>query len=171
MQPAESLLGSEKRGFQPGSFCTPIPGVHLDTGIFFNVVVGVGHDAGIWWAEARAAAQHPAVHRTGPHDKRPGRMSLVLKLRNPALGRLRTPKPPAFPAMLGTHRPSFCCKDKNFATLSRKPDCLRASGKFLLTTDRAPQLCHVLAMQNGQVLCPHESCLLLPETDSKLTIN
>lgn len=73
--------------------------------------------------------------------------------------------------MLGTHRPSFCCRDKNFATLSRKPACLHVSGKFLLTTNRVPQLFHVLAIQNGQVLCLHESCILLPETDNKRTIN
>lgn len=101
-------------------------------------------------------------------------MSTALKLRNPALGRfrtIRTPKTPVLLAMLETHRPSFCCKDKNFTTLSRKPACPHVSNKFLLTIHRIPQSFHVLAIQNAQVLCPHESCILLPETDNKLAIN
>lgn len=101
-------------------------------------------------------------------------MSTALKLRNPALGRfrtIRTPKTPVLPAIPETHRPSFCCKDKNFATLSRKPACPHVSNKFLLTIHRIPQSFHVLAIQNAQVLCPRESCILLPETGNKLAIN
>lgn len=46
-----------------------------------------GIASGIYWTEASGAAKYPAMYRTATHDKELAKMSIVLRLRNPALAR------------------------------------------------------------------------------------
>lgn len=58
-----------------------------------------GIASGIYWTEALGAAKYPAMHRTATHDKELAKMSVVLRLRNPALARPTSVELPACTAL------------------------------------------------------------------------
>lgn len=66
-----------------------------------------GIASGIYWTEASGAAKYPAMHRTATHDKELAKMSVVLRLRNPALARPTSVELPACTAL--------CCAPFFFA--------------------------------------------------------